>query len=198
MLDRASRCRVSEAQVNRVLRGVTLLGLCLFAACLFAADCHRRVALGIRPIISQLDQSNTPPWDGGWSIIGRGSPAERFAQTFTPLKSRLTAVEIDVMTGNRGRGGDDITVTVVQGDRVLATVSRPVAEGFDGMLRFDFPAPGIMVRPGTALQLRVEDTNKNVFGWRYGLNTYPGGVAYFDGAPWNNGAVDFRFRTYGY
>jgi hypothetical protein len=149
------------------------------------------------PVTSQVDQANMPPWEGGWSIIGRGSTVVRFSQTFTPMASRLSAIEIDIMTGNRGRGGDDITVTIVDGDRVLARASRPVAEGFEGVLRFEFTGPDVMVTPGVALHLRVEDTNKDVFGWRYGRNTYPGGSAYFNGASWNNGAYDFRFRTYG-
>jgi hypothetical protein len=147
--------------------------------------------------VSQIDQANMPPWEGGWSIIGRGSTAVRFSQTFTPLVSRLSAIEIDIMTGNRGRGGDDITVTVIDGTRVLARASRFVAEGFDGVLRFDFTSPDAMVTPGVELHLRVEDTNKDVFGWRYGRNTYSRGTAYFNGTPWNNGAFDFRFRTYG-
>ena len=138
-----------------------------------------------------------PSWEGGWTIIGRGSTVVRLSQTFTPLTSTLTAIEIDIMTGNRGLGGDDITVSIVDSDRVLARASHAVAEGFDGVLRFDFASPGVMVTPGVPLHLRVEDTNKNVFGWRYGLNTYPGGNAYFNGAPWNNGVFDFRFRTYG-
>jgi hypothetical protein len=198
--------------VNRVLMGISVLGLSLLAA-----DCRRPVVPPVAPPVvppavpavvppavpaaqpvSQLDQSNMPPWEGGWSIIGRGSTVGRFTQTFTPLTSTLTSIEIDVMTGNRGRGGDRITVTILDGTRVLATASRSIQEGFDGLLPFDFPAPGVSVTPGAPLHLLAEDTNKDVFGWRYGLNTYPGGVAYFNGAPWNQGVFDFRFRTYGY
>jgi hypothetical protein len=141
--------------MTRVVPGVLLLGLCATGV-----SCHR----GPRPatpgaatpalvVNSRVDQVNMPPWEGGWSIIGRGSTAVRFSQTFTPLVY--------------------------------------------GVLRFDFTSPDVMVTPGIALHLRVEDTNKDVFGWRYGRNTYPGGSAYFNGAPWNNGAFDFRFRTYG-
>lgn len=178
-------------QLDRVLVGIAILGFCLSAV-----NCEQRAA-PVQPGIELPDQSNMPSWEGAWSIIGRGSIVARFTQTFTPLKSRLTAVEIDVMTGSRGRGGDVITVRILDANRELATASRPVEEGFDGMLRFDFPSPGVSVTPGSPLHLLVEDTNKDVFGWRYGLNTYPGGVAYFNGAPWNDGAFDFRFRTYG-
>lgn len=180
-------------QLDRVLVGISVLGLSASVA-----NCHRRVVPAVPPGISQLDQFNMPPWDGGWTIIGRLPTVARLAQTFVPLTSRLTSVEIDVTTGNRGRGGDLITVKIVEGNRVLATASRPVDEGFDGMLRFDFRAPGVSVTAGAPLQLQAEDTNKDVFGWRYGPNTYPGGLAYFNGAPWNDGAFDFRFRIYGY
>ena len=149
-------------------------------------------------IADELDQSNMPEWAGGWSIIGKGTTVVRFAQTFMPQRSRLTAIEIDVLTGNRGRGDDVITASILDGDRVLAAVSQSVREGFDGVLRFEFLPPGLMVTPGAPLRLVVEDTNRDVFGWRYGLNTYPQGVALFNGVPWNNGVFDFRFRTYGY
>jgi hypothetical protein len=187
--------------------GAMRLAVSLCGLCWLTASCHRRVVPVVQPVTPpaiqpagaiQLDQSNAPRWEGGWSIIGRGSPAVRFAQTFTPLLSTLAAVEIDIMTGNEGRGGDTITVRIVDGDRALATVSKAVAEGFDGVLRFDFGAPGIRVTPGATLQMQVEDTNRDVFGWRYGRNTYAGGVAYFNAAPWNDGAFDFRFSTYGY
>jgi hypothetical protein len=200
-----SRRGSGKRQFDRVLVGIFVLGLSLFVA-----DCRRPVAPPAAPPavspavpavqtgISQIDQSNMPPWEGGWSIIGRGSTVARFTQTFTPLTSTLASVEIDVMTGNRGRGGDRLTVKILDGTRVLATASRSIQEGYDGMLPFDFPSPGVRVTPGAPLHLLVEDTNKDVFGWRYGLNTYPGGVAYFNGTPWNDGAFDFRFRTYGF
>lgn len=175
-----------------------VLALAALGACLPDANCHRPTVAGPMPVGVEVDQSNTPPWDGAWSVIGRGMTVARFAQTVTPLKSRLTAVEIDIMTANPGRGGDDITVKIVEGDRVLATASRTVVEGQNGMLRFEFTSPGLVVTPGVAFQLQVEDTNKDVFGWRYGLDTYPGGVAYLNGAAWNNGVFDFRFRSYGY
>ena len=175
----------------------------IFAVCLSVIGvlaCGHKTTTPVTPgsITPELDQSNTPTWDGAWSVIGRGLTVPRFAQTVTASKARLTAVEIDLMTGNPGRGGDEITVTIIVGDRVLATASRSVPEGSDGMMRFEFPNPGVLVPPGLTFQLVVEDTSKEVFGWRYGLDTYAGGVAFFNGAPWNNGAFDFRFRTFGY
>jgi hypothetical protein len=164
---------------------------------LFAARCEERAPTAPDSNDVQLDQSNVPAWEGAWTVIGRGASVVRLAQTVTPQKARLTAVEIDVLTANRGLGGDQITVKIVDGDRVLATVSQPVAEGHDGLLRFELPSPGVAVTPGTAFQLQVEDGGKEVFGWRYGLNTYAGGAALLNAVPWSNGAFDFRFRTYG-
>lgn len=170
----------------------------LVVVCLLTAACEERAPTSPEPNSAQVDQSNLPVWEGGWTVIGRGPTVVRLAQTVTPQKSRLTAVEIDVLTANRGHGGDEITLKIVEGDRVLATASQSVPEGHDGLLRFEFANPGIGVTPGTAFQLQVEDTGKEVFGWRYGLNVYAGGVAYLNGVPWNNGAFDFRFRTSGY
>lgn len=167
-------------------------------ASLFTARCEERAPAAPDSNDVQLDQSNFPTWEGAWTVIGRGAAVVRLAQTVTPQKARLTAIEIDVLTGNRGRGGDQITVNIVAGERVLATVSQSVAEGHDGVLRFEFPSPGVGVTPGTAFELQVEDTGKEVFGWRYGLNVYAGGAALLNGVPWNNDAFDFRFRTYGY
>jgi hypothetical protein len=174
------------------------LAIGVLAVCVLAAGCGERSPTSPEPAGVEIDQSNLPVWDGAWTAIGRGSTVVRLAQTVTPQKSRLTAVGIDLLTANRGRGGDEITVRIVEGDRVLATSSQSVPEGHDGLLLLEFPSPGIGVTPGTAFQLQVEDTGKEVFGWRYGLNVYAGGVAYLDGVPWNNGAFDFRFRTSGY
>jgi len=61
---------------------------------------------------------------------------------------------------------------------VLAEVSRPVLGGFDGWLRFDIPDGGIEVTPGL-LTLRLRDTGKSIFEWKYAGNTYPYGELVF-------------------
>lgn len=169
----------------------------MFCALLAAACGSSDGPVSPSPQPSQVDQSNTPPWQGGWTVIGRTSGVVRLAQTFTPSKSTLVALDIDILTGNPGRGGDQITTRIVAGSQVVASMTRTVADGFDGALRFDLDPP-VSVTPGLTLSLEVEDTGKEVFGWRYGSNAYPAGAAYFNGSPWNGGAFDFFFRTYGY
>jgi hypothetical protein len=150
-----------------------------------------------QPPVVQLDQANTPPWQGGWTVIGAASPVARLAQTFAPSKAVLTAIEIDLLTANPSQGSAQITVRIVDGNRTVASTTRTVVAGLDGMLRFDVPS-SVNVTPGMPLQIQVEDSSERIFGWRYGSNTYPAGTAFFNGAPWNGGAHDFFFRTYGY
>jgi hypothetical protein len=145
----------------------------------------------------QLDQENTPTWQGAWTVIGAASTVVRLAQTFAPSKSALAAIEIDLITANPSVPSAEMTVRVVDGSRTLASTTRTVVAGFDGMLRFEFPSI-VNVTPGTTLQIQVEDSSDRLFGWRYGLNTYSAGAAFFNGSPWNGGVFDFRFRTYSY
>ena len=176
----------------RVAVGAVVV-LVLFSGC----GSSRSPVSPTQPPATQLDQANTPPWQGGWTVIGAGSAVVRLAQTFVPSKSALAAVEIDLLTANPAPGSAQITVRVVDENRTLASATRTVVAGFDGMLRFDFPSI-VSVTPVTPLQIQVEDSSDRVFGWRYGSNTYPAGAAFFNGTPWNDGAFDFFFRTYGY
>jgi hypothetical protein len=149
------------------------------------------------PAVIVPDQMNTPPWTGGWTVIGGPAAIQRLAQTFTPSKSTLTGIEIDLITANPFQPSAQVTVRVVGGTQTLASTTRTVSTGFDGMLRFDFSS-GLSVMPGMPLRLEVTDDSVTVFGWRYGANAYLGGVAFFNGEPWNGGVYDFFFRTYGY
>lgn len=149
------------------------------------------------PPVVVLDQANTPPWTGAWTVIGASAAIQRLAQTFTPSTSTLTGIEIDLITANPSSPTAQVTVTVVNGTQTLASTTQTVNAGFDGIIRFDFPS-AVTVTPGVPLQLRVTDDSARVFGWRYGGNSYSGGVAFFSGEPWNGGVFDFFFRTYGY
>jgi hypothetical protein len=149
-----------------------------------------------QPPTIEVDQANTPVWTGGWTVIGSSAAVQRLAQTFTPSRSSLTGVEIDLITANPP-GSPQIAVRIVSTTATLASATRTVDAGFDGMLRFDFPS-AVAVTPGGTLQLQVTDSSQRVFGWRYGSNTYAGGEAFFSEAPWNGGVFDFHFRTYGY
>jgi hypothetical protein len=174
------------------LRAVAAGVLVLFSGCGSSSS----PASPTQPPVIQLDQANTPPWQGGWTVIGAASAVVRLAQTFAPSKSALAAVEIDLITANPSAGSAQVTVRVVDENRALVSATQTVVTGFDGMLRFDFPS--VNVTPGRPLQIQVADSSDRLLGWRYGSNTYATGVAFFNGTPWNGGAHDFFFRTYGY
>lgn len=141
-----------------------------------------------------VDQVNDPAWTGGAVTI---EPVNRDSQVFTPSLPHLIAIEVALITVNAGRGGDTVTLTVVDGSGVqIATASAAIAEGWDGFWRFSFPDGGPPVTPGQPLTISVQDTGKSVFGWKYVPgNPYPRGQAEFNGSTF--GANDFLFRTYG-
>ncbi len=140
-----------------------------------------------------VDQSNAPAKPGG----GAHHISVQSAQTVVPTLGCLTRVDVGLTTGNRGRGGDQVTLTVTDlyNARVYAKVTATVPEGFDGYWRFDMPAGGVEV-PHSAIVLDLRDSGKNVFWWRYEEgDPYPGGFYIFAGA--GNANRDYVFRTYG-
>lgn len=146
------------------------------------------------PAAEQMDQSNAPEWAGGWTNVnpaGEGQAA--MWQTFTPARSNLTAVEIDILTISPGRGDDVLTVEVARDGAVLASVERLVKEGLDGFMRFEFPE-AVPVVPEQTYELKVHDTGKGQFGWKYGSNTYDRGSRHVFFQP--RLGTDWFFRTY--
>lgn len=140
-----------------------------------------------------VDQSNAPAQPGG----GAHHITVQSAQTVMPTLGCLTRVDVGLTTGNRGRGGDQVTLTVsdLYNARVYAKVTAAVPEGFDGYWRFDMPAGGVEV-PRSAIVLDLRDSGKNVFWWRYEEgDPYPGGFYIFGGA--GNANRDYVFKTYG-
>lgn len=140
-----------------------------------------------------VDQSNAPAQPGG----GAHHVTVQSAQTVVPSLRCLTRVDVGLTTGNRGRGGDQVTLTVTDlySARVYAKVTATVPEGFDGYWRFDMPAGGVEVPQG-AIVLDLRDTGKNVFWWRYEEgDPYPAGFYIFAGT--GNANRDYVFRTYG-
>ncbi len=138
-----------------------------------------------------LDQEHNPVWTGGAVNI---VPVNHVSQTFTPSLPYLAAVEVGLRTGNPGRGGDSVTLSIsAQGGR-LGAKTIAVPEGFDGFLRFDFTTP-LAVGAGNLVTMELNDTGKNVFHWKYKEGTYAGGQAMFYGSPLVG--MDFFFKTYG-
>jgi hypothetical protein len=142
----------------------------------------------------RVDQVDDPTWTGGVVNI---APENRDSQVFTPSLPHLIAIEVALMTINAGRGGDTVTLTILDGNgQKVAAASAAIAEGFDGFWRFNLPAGGPPVTPGQPLTMVLQDSGKIVFGWKYvDGRPYPGGQASFDGSTF--GTNDFLFRTYG-
>lgn len=88
----------------------------------------------------------------------------------------ILTVDVNLLTGNPGRGDDTITLKILSADQqVVGTSSQLVADGFDGWLRFQFPDPGLIITPGDTLTIALEDSGTTTFGWRYAGDTYPNG-----------------------
>lgn len=135
--------------------------------------------------------SNQPIWEGGWTNI---VPSNHMGQSFFLKGSYLSAVEVGIITGNPGKGGDSITMRILSEDKgILFNKSQYVSEGFNGWLRFDMPGESLSVTPCSNLIIELEDTGKVVFGWKYGSNTYPNGSAINFGSYVTD--EDFFFRV---
>jgi hypothetical protein len=141
-----------------------------------------------------LDQANAPDWTGAAVSI---SPASNASQSFTPKLECLTEIEVALMTAYRGRGGDNVTVSV-QGKtatQLLGASTAAIPEGFDGYWRFRF-SPPLLIGTGEPVTFSVADTGKAVFFWKHaGNDPYQPGQASFSGSRFYTN--DFLFRTYG-
>jgi hypothetical protein len=120
-------------------------------------------------------------------------PGSDMGQTFTANTPSISVVEIEIMTkGNYASGSDELTMEIREEDgTVLAAVSRAAPWGFDGWLSFELPDGGLEVQPGQELVIWMEDT-RAIFGWKYGPDTNPGGVAIRRGI--QRPKSDFHFR----
>jgi phosphotriesterase-related protein len=142
----------------------------------------------------KVDQSNLPPWDGGWTHINPDPNGQaRMWQTFTPNYSNITAVEIDIFTVNTGRGDDTLTIEIAKDGEILASTERYIEDGFEGLHRFEF-AETVTVVPGELYELKVHDTGLTRFGWRYASNTYDDGSRYVSAD--ERRGTDWFFQTY--
>ncbi len=110
------------------------------------------------PAAEQIDQSNLPEWAGGWTHVNPTADGQAAMwQTFTPACANLTAVEIDILTVNPGRGDDVLIVEIARDGVVLASAERSVEDGFDGLLRVEFPEAVPLVLE-QLYELTVRDT----------------------------------------
>jgi beta-lactamase regulating signal transducer with metallopeptidase domain len=138
------------------------------------------------PAVAEASALNSCEGPGPRFVLNPGQkawtnvvPPNQNGQTFTATRPHITGVEVDLITGNPSPGDRDtltLTLATLGGD-VLAQVHRTLVSGRDGWVCFAMPPGGIDVTPGETLALRLEDTGKVLFGWRYGLDGYPRGHA---------------------
>ena len=118
-----------------------------------------------------VDQSNEAPWDGASTNI---APENGVEQSFRPFKFPLIAVAVEITRGSGHVGVDTITMNIIGEDEaILASSSIDVCFSFQGGDSIFMPQPGVTVDPGITLVIRLEDTGKGGFGWKYGVIPVP-------------------------
>lgn len=111
-----------------------------------------------------------------------------------PGKSVLVGVDVAIMTGNPGRGDDNITMKIIDNQgQILTSNTLLVSDGFDGWLHFDIPGRSIPLEVDKSYTSQLQDTGKVTFGWKYAGDTYPRGHRVYFGTPQDG---DFFFKTY--
>jgi hypothetical protein len=163
------------------LLATSVLGLVASAA--YAAD----------PCAGPGPRSEVAEAEAGWTNL---VPQNGTGQTFAAAGRWITGIEVGIVTGN-GREGEADTLTLsvssFSGD-LLAEARQTVESGQAGWLCFALPRGGIEVTPGETLVLRLRDTGKVIFGWRYGKDAYPRGHALMRNRPERR--YDFAFRVH--
>lgn len=173
---------------------------CLLVA---AAGCPRRAATNSPPAGSTAttassrqnmipDQVNTAGWDKAWTNV-----VNDVEQSFIPTLPSLTAVEVDLVVGNPGTAGDQLTLTVLDANGyALSTVSKMVPTEQNDQVVFVIPKGGVKVTPGHSYSLKL--SGGVTFGWKYVVGGYAKGAATFNGQPLLPGAWStFLFQTFG-
>lgn len=123
-------------------------------------------------------------------------PPNGTGQAFTATRSRITGIEVDLVTGNpQADASDTLTMTLStrRGD-LLAEVEMSLESGQAGWICFAMPEGGVDVRPGEALDVHLRDTGKVIFGWRYRGDRSPHGRALMLNRV--EPSADFAFRVH--
>ncbi len=140
--------------------------------------------------VSAPEPVNEPPWDGAWTNV---VPANPMGQSFIAKDPYVVSVDVEIVTGNLGQGGDHLILRIVSAEaEVLAETSMFVEEGFEGWLQFRF-RERVRVARGSSYVIELQGSGKVAFGWKYGRNTYSGGSAVLLGK--DRPDIDFFFRV---
>jgi hypothetical protein len=151
------------------------------------------VTITVRPDARvKPDQETTSPWTNAWANLVNDA-----RQTFTPSFPHLTAVEVELTVANPDETNGEVTLALLDdAGTVLRHVSKTVAANDCGHVRFVFAKGGVDVSPGKSYTIHL-GSNSMLFGWKYVLDGYKGGSAWFNNKAVAGGRGEFLFRTYG-
>lgn len=140
----------------------------------------------------EADQVNTARWEKAWTNLLNDAE-----QSFTPVLSRMVAVEVELIVGNPGIAEDELTLIVLDPTgQAVAAVVQTVRASDSGRVLFVIPNGGVVVSPGQTYRLRL--SGGSAFGWKYVVGGYEHGEATFNGRPLLADArTTFLFRTFG-
>ena len=151
------------------------------------------VGPGMRHVSLTPDQANTAPWQNAWTNLNNF-----VRQTFTPSRTRLTGVEVELVVANPGPESAEVSMMVLNEAGVgVASVFKTVTAADCGHVVFLLPHGGLPVKPGQVYSIALSGGD-NLFGWKYVVGGYSRGSAFFNDKPLLKGARStFLFRTFG-
>lgn len=163
----------------------------------FAITAYVKPGVGASPrayAFRSPDQQNTAPWTGAWTVLGPNV----LRQSFKPLMSVLTGVELELVNANPtpSRAEVELKLLNAKGD-VLTVVSRNVSVDDCQHISFVLPMGGWKVLPGQTYSIEVGGSD-GALGWKYVVGGYKNGDASFNDKPLLRDAHStFLFRTFG-
>ncbi|MCA9255313.1 MAG: hypothetical protein KDA33_06730, partial [Phycisphaerales bacterium] len=154
-------------------------------------DCNNNGTLDVCEFEPQIDQSHLDESGGG----GNFQMGNNAGQTFTPTFGLLEAIEVGLLDNTSPGNGEFITLRLLRGAEVLATVGRTVTAPAAPLTRFTFDEP-IVVTPGELLEFQLNDSGFIHFFWKQGPvgSSYEGGQGTFFGGGYIHDRV---FQTLG-
>ncbi len=154
------------------------------------SDCNNNGLVDQCEFEPQIDQSHLRYDSGGNFQLGNNA-----GQTFTPTFELLEAIEVPFLDNTAPGNSEVVTLRLLRGTDVLATVAKIVTAPVEPLTRFTFDEP-IEVTPGELLEFQLNDTGFINFFWYQGLigSTYDGGQGTFFGGPYNS---DRSFQSLG-
>lgn len=154
-------------------------------------DCNNNGTVDECEFEPQIDQSNLDESGGG----GNFQQGNNAGQTFTPTFGLLEAIEVGLLDNTSPGNGEFITLRLLRGTDVLATVGQTVIAPAPPLTRFTLDEP-IVVTPGELLEFQLNDTGFIRFFWKQGPvgSSYEGGQGTFFGGSYNHDRV---FQTLG-